>query len=216
MAPKRLRNGDFKLSGGTVTKGLVRTMIKSSISSRLEHQHYQTTASGTAIVAGNMYTITQGLINGDGVNQRDGDVIRPEMLTLKVLAKATPGNIVTQAEVAYRVILFQDMLNVGAAPVLADVLAGGVISNYDIENWQQGRFKVLYDRTHAMSAAYASNTITVIDTKIRMKGNIYYNAAGNALGANGKGSVWLLTLVDTVTGVGVAESYAIDLQYTDA
>lgn len=216
MAPMRLRNGESRQSNGTLTKGLVRTMIKSTISSKIEHQHYQTTASGTAIVAGNMYTVTQALINGDSVSQRDGDVIRPEILTLKVLAKAAPTNIVTQAEAAYRVILFQDMLNVGVAPVLADVLTGGAISNYDIENRQQNRFKILYDHTHPMSAAYASNSIVVVDTKIRMKGNIYFNAAGNAVGANGKGSIWLLTLVDTVTAIGITETYAIDLQYTDA
>lgn len=199
-----------------VTKGMVRTMIKSGISSQLEHQHYQTTSAGNATVAGNMYTVSQGLTQGTTVASRDGDVIHPEVISLRMVIKAVPTSVAIQVAALYRVILFQDMLNVGVAPTSVDVLPAGAFSAYDIEHTQQSRFKILYDKMHPMTGAYASNNIVTIDTSIRMKGSIFYNGGTNVVGANGKGSIWLLTVTDTTTNISLAEAYYIDLKYTDA
>jgi len=216
MAPKRYRNGEFKKSTEIVTKGMVRSMLKSKISSSLEHMHYQVTAAGTAATAGNMYTVSQGIVQGTALNQRDGDVIRPELIELNMSLKSTAA-IATVGTAVYRVILFQDMLNTGAVPSVTDVLtAANPLSPYDAENRQQSRFKFLYDKIHDFSAAYATNTVKVIQTSIRTKGAIYYNGATNASGSNGKGSLWLFTVIDSVAVMGVAENWYIDIKYTDA
>jgi len=216
MAPKRNRNGEFKKSGEIVTKGMVRSMLKSKISSSLEHMHYQVTATGAATTAGNMYTVSQGIVQGTALNQRDGDVIRPELIELNMSVKGV-STVAAPGSVAYRVILFQDMLNTGVVPLATDILTiASPLSPYDAENRQQNRFKFLYDKIHDISSPYATNTVKVIQTSIRTKGAIHYNGATSVAASNGKGALWLFTVVDSVALVTVTENWYIDIKYTDA
>jgi len=195
-------------SNRTVSKKSIREMIQGT-------KEIKACAVSTTFVdttGGTVGPITQQIIQGDNVNQRSGDVISPIKLELNLSMLGGVGS--TQS--FHRFIVFQDMLNTGVAPVIADVLDGGAYnSTYAITNRQQRRFKILYDKMHGVVSGSNSNA-THVQLKLKPAKRIYYNGLTSVTSANGKGSIWFLCMTDSITVATATVAFYAVTSYTDS
>lgn len=190
----------------------VKQIVKSILRSREEMKKFSlVTASSNWFTTGTMTPLSQGLEANSFVNGRDGESVNPRSLEVNftLSSSVTPY--------LGRVIIFQDMLNVGVAPTVANILDGGVFdSTYALYPSTQKRFRILHDVTYS-----TNNTVGVTTDSgkifkklvMKMRGKIMYNGETNATASNGPGSVWILTISDVNT-VG-AYTYYSSLNYSD-
>lgn len=193
-------------------KNDVRKQVRQALRLSKELKNYAATSTNVDTVAGQMYYLSQGVIQGDAINQRSGDSISPTRLDLNYSLISGVGS----TNSVHRVVVFQDRYNLGATPFIVDVLDGGVFnSTYNVRNRQQNRFKILYDKMHGIVGA-ADSAATHVQKRINLKGKIEYNASTNVVGANGPGAIMMFTLCDSVAVSTATFSFYSSLFYTDA
>lgn len=207
MAPTVARRGRKEVS--------VKKVVYDVLRSQQELKRSETGISNTAWTTTGVVTpISQEISQGDAIGLRNGDKITPKFLEMNL--------IIVSALVPYlgRVIVFQDMLNVGVDPTVQNVLdTVSYTSVYLPETRQQRRFKILYDETHS---SITSSTIVTSSTKIfkklkfPMKGKIHYNGSSNATASNGPGAIYALFISDAASGAGAYYNYYTALSYTDS
>jgi hypothetical protein len=191
----------------------VTTLVKNAMLAQQEIKRYTRAVAGAGTVAGNMYSLSQGLIVGDTISLRDGNSINLKHVQLKL---SVIGTSATTVPVVYRVILFHDMFNVGVAPTVAELLDGAAYnSTYLPATSQQHRFKILYDKMHPMCVA-ASNQAHVIDFNLRSQMKLNYNGSTDVVAANGRASLWMLTIQNSVVGITTAENFYFSMLFTDS
>lgn len=189
----------------------VRNMVRSMLSARQELKRSNTTTALTAFtVAGVVIPISQRIPQADVIAGRSGDTISPR--TLKMVLNLTASG----TNYFGRVIIFQDMHNVGIDPTVAQLLDGGVFnSTYFPDPAQQRRFKVLYDHVHSLVTATHTAKIAK-ELTFKLKGKIFYNDTTNVTAANGPGAVYVLFISDVATGANTGYNYYTTLTYTDS
>jgi len=190
----------------------LKTMVRQMIDAKKEHKLYTASLSYTDSVAGTVTEMTSGIVVGDTLTSRDGDVIAPSKLVINYTLLSGVGS----TNSAHRIIIFQDTMNRGAVPAVGDVLSSGLYAGgYNVINQQQGRFKILYDKLHGVVGA-ADSAVVHIQRSIPLKGLIHYQAsAGNATD-NGKNSVFILTCCDSVTVSTAVVTAGWTVHYTDS
>jgi len=187
-------------------------MVKQIVLSQKEIKNFAVANTFVNNVAGTVTPMTQGIIQGDNINQRSGDTIFPMHTNVNLTFLGGVGS--TQS--FHRFIIFQDTLNTGASPLVSDILDGSLFnSTYAVIYRQQRRFKILYDRLFGVVAGANSNA-THAQIKIKLKGKIMYNGTSNVLASNGPGSMWFLTLTDSVTVATATMAMYASTFYTDA
>lgn len=197
-----------------VDRNQVRQMVRSMTMATTEVKRYsQVIASYATGATGTVTPLTQGLLVGDTISGRTGIVIKPLVLelNLSIIAPST----MTEA-IFTRIIIFQDMQNTGVTPTVANVLDGGTpTSTYTVQPAQQGRFKILMDRTFSTTPT-AENAAVMKEFRFKLKGLIYYNGDTNAAGSNGPGSLWMLNISNSTVGTTANLSFYSSVTYTDA
>lgn len=193
-------------------KNEVRKQVRQALRLSKELKNYATTATNVNTVAGQMYYLSQGCVQGDAINQRSGDSISPTRLDLNYSLVSGVGS----TNSVQRVVVFQDRYNLGATPFIVDVLDGGLYnSTYNVRNRQQNRFKILYDKMHGIVGA-SDSAATHVQKRINLKGKIEFNAATNVVGANGPGAIMMFALCDSVAVSTATFSFYSSMFYTDA
>lgn len=129
-------------------------------------------------------TALSATAQGDNITNRIGDSILAKYLTLRyswIMDTALSSTIC-------RLIIFQDTMSLGTIPAASDVLtttgsAPAVLSLLNIQNALQGRFKILYDKTVALSlggpVAFATDEVIPINDHIK-----YTSTTGTDEGRN--------------------------------
>jgi hypothetical protein len=191
-----------------VTKNVVKSMIQN----RKEIKSIAVATAYVNTVAGVVNILTQQLVTGDAVNNRDGSAIRPSYIEMVY----TLLNGVGSTNSLHRIIIFQDLQNTGVLPTVAQVLDGGLLySTYTILNRQQRRFHILHDEIHGVVGG-ANSAATHVHKRIKLKGEIKYNGDTNATASNGPGAIFMLSVTDSVA-VGTATfSFYANTFFTDA
>lgn len=218
MAPIRRNRGNGKSVVRNNAQGtLVRRVVRDVLLSQQELKRANTNPGNTVwTTAGAITQISQQIVQGDSIQGRSGDTISPKELTVN-LAMVSIGH-------AYlgRVIIFQDMLNVGIDPTVAQVLdTASYIATYQPDTAQQHRFKILYD--HTFSCDFISGVVTTTsrmfkEFKFKLKGKIRYNGATNVAASNGPGALYILFISDIASTNVTTEyyNYYTQLVYTDS
>lgn len=176
--------------------------------SRVEKKVYSLTAVGTTVLTtGNVIPITNGIIEGDDINQRSGTAIR--LSRFRILYRATA--ITTSSSI--RFILFRDMFNQGTTPTAINLLPNNNwISQYaDTREIQQHRFKILNDIMIDLNIA-GENVVTK-QFDVAAKGMVFYNGSSAVATDNGQGAVFLLVIGNAVS---TSYDYTIQTVFTDA
>lgn len=161
-----------------------------------------TNSNATAGVVNNL---TNGIIQGDDINQRSGDQIRIVSHMLKVRASA-----ITVSQ-TFRFIWFRDNMNRGTTPTVTEVLnTANFMSQYAPAPLQQKRFTIVKD--FSLNCNLAGESIK--GRSFTLPGsNVFYNGATAVAASNGPGAMFLLTIGDSITGL---YDFSYEPVYTDA
>ena len=182
-------------------------IVKAYMRNTLEKKVFSVSAVGTAITtAGVVIPITNGIIEGDDIANRQGTVIN--LLRSRILLRA-----VGTASHSQRFILFRDMLNLQAFPTTNLLLPTGTwISQYsDVREMQQHRFKIIKDIT--MDLNVAGRNVVTKEYDIPLKGKVFYNGATAVAASEGPGAYYLLVIGSAVSG---SYDYTIQTVFNDA
>jgi len=163
--------------------------------------------SNTVSNAGFVYPVSNNIVEGSDVFQRDGTKI-----TLREIRIYYRCFAVTTSQ-TLRFILFHDQFNQGTTPAVVDVLpAASYISQYsDVRILQQKRF-IIVDDWHADSNLL-SNLIISHVRSIKSHRGIFYNGATAVPGSNGLGALFLLVIGSSSTGTF---DYRVQMMYNDS
>jgi len=182
-------------------------IVKSYLDSTLERKVFSVSVVGTAITtAGLVIPITNGIVEGDDIANRQGTVINLQRIRMLLRAQGT-------ASCSVRYILFRDMLNQGVTPNVGTLLPTGTwISQYaDTRQIQQHRFKIIKDVTFDLNVA-GRNTVTR-QFDLAMKGKTIYNGATAVPGSDGPGAIYLLVIGSSASG---SYDYTVQVRFSDA
>lgn len=169
----------------------VNAAVTRALNLRAEKKFYTATAAGNTAIAGTMWAMSQGVIQGDSVSTRDGSQITLQEVGLKIIALCPTAAV----SAGIRVVLFYDKMNLGTLPGVTEVLANStLISPYSVAQNLTNRFVILADVTRTFTAGGIQETLINIQRKCRHK--ITYNNAADVAGANGKGAVFFLILTN--------------------
>lgn len=192
------RNGTRRPKNGATRGGRVLSLLEKKRFAVVSTTNSNTT-SGTVI------NLTNGIIQGDDVNQRSGDQIRILSHTLNVRASA-----VTVSQ-TFRFIWFRDNMNRGTTTSVTEVLnTANFMSQYNPAPLQQKRFTILRDfmlNCNLTGESIKSRNITLPGFPV------YYNGGTAVAAANGPGAVFLLVIGDSITGLF---DLSYEPVYTDA
>jgi len=203
-----MKNNQNKVKRGnkSQTKSTL-AIVKSYMSNTLERKVYSTSVTGTAITtAGVVIPISNGIIEGDDIANRQGTVINLVRARMLFRADATASSSV-------RFVLFRDMHNLQGFPTTSTLLPTGTwISQYsDVREMQQHRFKIIKDLT--MDLCIAGQDVITKQFDIPLKGKVMFNGATAVVGSEGPGAVYLLVIGSAVSS---SYDYTVQLIFTDA
>jgi len=182
-------------------------VVKDYLNSTLEKKIFSVTAVGTATTtAGVIIPLTNGIIEGDDIANRQGTIIN--LLRSRILIRA-----VGTASHSQRFILFRDMLNLQAFPTVGLLLPSGTwISQYaDTREMQQHRFKIIKD--FSVDLNVAGRNVVTKEFDIPLKGKVFYNGATAVAASEGPGAYYLLAIGSAVSG---SYDYTIQTVFNDA
>lgn len=183
-------------------------IVKSVLNSTLERKVYSQNAVATAVVtAGVVIPITNNIIEGDDIANRQGTVIR--LARIRALFRGVSAGVSSSV----RFILFRDMLNLQAFPTVGTLLpAVNWISQYaDTRQIQQHRFKILHDLT--LDLPLAGENVKTRQIDIPVKGTVSYNGTAAGATSEGPGAVLLLVIGSANT---TNYDYTVQVIFTDA
>lgn len=190
-----------------VTKQDVRAMVRGAMAHYSDVKYLTTivgTTSGT--LAGTVHAISQSIVQGDNIDQRSGDKITLQKISLRLLQTAIT------ASSTLRVILFTDTKANGSVPTVGDVLTSAAVTgSLTSVNLLKNRFHVLYDAIKPMVIG-GSNQTVVHDIQLKQNLNVYYQDSTNIAGANSANALFMLVISDT--GGATAPTYFFSCQMT--
>ncbi len=189
-----------------------RKVVKEVIRGIAEHKYFTNAiATGAAAsAAGNIFALTQALVEGDTVENRSGRQIEHIESHIRFSANL-PALALTGV---LRFIWFTDNMNVGTTPTVLQVLdVASVTSPYALTSISNHQFTVLADHTYSMVVGGANQHISPVFAS-KNKRKIYYSGSANLSASNGRGSHFLLVITDLAANTpGVSIDY--DLHYLD-
>jgi hypothetical protein len=156
--------------------------------------------------AGNVINLSNGIIQGDDINQRTGGKIKCTKQILRVRFSAVV------ASQSVRFIFFKDNTNRGTTPAVTEVLnSASVMSQYNPTVMLQHRFTILADITLNGNLNGEAIKERVVTSKAKYP--IYYDATTAIAAANGPGATFVLVIGETASGLyDVAyEAHYLDL-----
>lgn len=177
-----------------------------------EKKAFASTVTYTDAVAATATEVSRPLVQGDTINTRDGDAIKP--FQLEINYSFINGALSTNS--FHRIVIIQDTMNDGLVPLFSEVMEGGLyISPKALRPGQQHRYKIIHDQLHGVVGA--SNSAAVhVQKKIPMRGMIYYNGNSATATDNGRNAIFMYTLTDSVAvATAVFRAYWV-IHYTDA
>nr|WRQ64680.1 structural protein [Riboviria sp.] len=180
--------------------------------SRVEHKIATSTTSGISWSASGVVSLlSTDISQGDNIDNRNGDTIRPLQLTFRMSSFVPAGN----APYVHRFIVFQDTMARGSTPSVTDVLqTADYMSPYSAINLQAKRFKILCDQ-YGTNVDGGSNQATEVTKSFKMKGVIQYLSGSSGAAAAGRNSIYILFINDTTAATSFYK-WSYQLEYMDA
>jgi hypothetical protein len=194
------------------TKSVSKQVVQ-ILNSRIERKLVTGATAGIDWSAtGTVSEISTDIAQGDNINNRSGDVIRPIRLNFTIISRC----IVAAASNVFRVILFQDTMANGAAPLVTDVLNTAVnYSQYKPINQQSKRFKILAD-FGGVNVNLANNQESILHKSVKLRGTTHYVGTSAGSTVAGKNSIYVLFISSNITAGSINYRWSYSLEFTDA
>lgn len=163
-----------------------------------EKKAFDTSFSSAAVDYNGTITPITAIAQGDAINNRSGNSILAKSCKLNYSIFSPTFNASNSATA--RVMLVQDMMNLGTIPSVSDILisvgsSNAPISQLNRANSQQYRFKILYDKLHVFSSTGGIRSSIMQNVMI----NDHVKFTGTATTDEGKGFMYLVIISDQVT-----------------
>jgi hypothetical protein len=157
------------------------------------------------------------IAQGTDVSNRIGDMVHLKQLAFRMVWYANQAQTIATTG---RTMIFIDTMNTGTAPVGSDVLdsaalgsAAAPFANYNVVNYEQKRFKILFDRTFGLGIsgnnAFAGDIARVLPLKVPLH-------FGNSGGSNGQRNRLYLLYVSDVNTNDLLFTFQAQTRFTDA
>lgn len=171
----------------------VNLAVNRALVAKAEKKFYTNGVNGqNTSVAGTVWAITQGIIQGDSVLTRDGRQITLQEVGLKIDVFMPTAAVAS----GVRIILFSDRMNLGSLPGIANVLSSSTLTSpYSLEQNLTSRFAIHADIVKNFTAGGIQQTVVNIQRPLKSK--VTYNGDADVAAANGKHSVFFLILTDS-------------------
>jgi hypothetical protein len=205
MAPIRKSRAEQKQRRGPTSAEVLRV-----VRSIAEKKVYVGGASGqTSAATGTVWALSQGIIQGDAVNGRDGTQITLQNINVRVDAFMPTATIAA----GLRVIVFSDTQNNGSLPAVVDVLdSASLISPYSIIQQITNRFRIHADVIRNLTAGGIQQVVYDIKRSITQK--ISYNGTTDVAASNGKNALFMLIITDVGAGFPTYD-FTHNIRYLD-
>jgi len=184
-------------------------MIRSALRTGREIETATFTNVGTVtFAAGSLQNITQGIIQGIGSSQREGNQIQLTMLHARVHTFSVAVSGVS------RYILFQDTQANGVVPTVVEVLDNAnMVSVRNGLNWDTNkRFHMLADFTHQVPIAGEAIKVFDVTFSAKLLKPVTYLATTSVAAANGKNAIYMLVIGNSTN----TYDYSFQVVYTDS
>lgn len=191
MAGSKNKKGTFP----TKRASSVRKEVLAVISSMAEKKVSILSATNqTTAPAGQIWALTQAIIQGDSVFTRDG--IQIVLLNTHLRFDVFMPTATIAASV--RIIVFTDTQNNGGNPTVLDVLnTAEILSPFSVIQQLTRRFTIHADNIRNFTAGGVQQMVFNIQRNINKR--VFYNAAGDTPSANGKNALFMLIITDAGT-----------------
>jgi hypothetical protein len=184
-------------------KGTIKKMVSDMIESRAEMKRQVSTTSGTGAAAGALIYKTP-ISQGDTYQQRTGDKIRVHVIEWTAAFVDTTNNL-------FRVLLIEDTSNIGAAPLVTDILSSANIFAHMNPIYElQHRFRVLLDVVLKTSAA--GEQYPIRRGVIKPKHPVYFNNTDDTPASGGKNAIYAVVIAKNSTGT---YDFTTNIRFTD-
>jgi hypothetical protein len=145
--------------------------------------------------AGTVWALTQGIVQGDAINTRDGTQITLQSLHLKIDAFMPSATIAA----GVRLVVFTDSQNNGSLPAVLDVLnSTSMISPYSLIQQVTNRFHIHADIVKNFTAGGIQQHLFEVKRSIANK--VSYNGVTDVATSNGKNALFFLIITDVGAG----------------
>lgn len=189
-----MTKGDSTRSARRSNKVVTLRDVKNLIASTAEIKRFVNLSSGnSSTTVGTVINLTNGIIQGDDINQRTGQQIKILKNTLHFRATAL---LTSQS---FRLIVFKDNDNRGTTPAVTEVLnSANFMAMYNPTPLQQGRFKIFKDVTLDCNL----NGEAIKHIYFSWKGvTCFYNGATAVAASNGPGALFYLMIGEAGSGL---------------
>jgi hypothetical protein len=184
-------------------QGTIKKMVSDMIESRAELKRVVGTTSATGSTGG-VLIYKSAIAQDDTYQGRTGDRIRVHSIEWTAAYTDTANNLA-------RFLLVEDTSNVGAAPVVTDVLSSATVFAHMNPIYEiQHRFRVLLDVVLATSAA--GQQYVIQRGILRSKFPVYFNGTDATTTSGGKNAVYALVIANASTGT---YNFTTSIRYTD-
>lgn len=180
----------------------------------VEHKYVDTNTNSTTSVNG-VVTYLNGISQGDGISDRDGDSIR--VLKFQLAGCVFRNNAATANETV-RVLVVRDLQNQGAIVVGTDVLEtlGTSLAPYQFVDMLNGhfynnRFTIVYDELFAINA---NDSTAPFKFETSHPCHIAFRGTTNAVASAGAGAYFLIAISNTGSNTPFVD-FSSRIIYTD-
>jgi hypothetical protein len=205
MAPIRKSRAQQKQRRGPTSAEVLRV-----VRSIAEKKVYVGGATGQATAAtGTVWALSQGIIQGDAVNSRDGTQVTIQSINIRVDVFMPTATIAA----GVRVIIFSDTQNNGSLPAVVDVLDNAsYISPYSIIQQVTRRFRVHADSMRNLTAGGTQQVVFNVNRSFTQK--VSYNGSTDVAASNGKNALFMLIITDVGSGFPTYD-FSHNIRYLD-
>lgn len=200
-----MAKGGMKRRSRASSRNVTIRDVKNLLKSTAETKRFVTSSTGVAsTTVGTVVNLTNGIVQGDDINQRAGHTIK---LTKNKLHFRATALLTSQS---FRLIVFKDMTNRGTTPAVTEVLnSANFMVMYNPTTVQQGRFKIIRDVTLDCNL----NGEAIKHIYVTWKGtSCFYNGATAVAASNGPGALFFLMIGEAGSGLF---DYSYEAQYLD-
>jgi len=188
--------------------------IKKLINVERNYLEIDTNVANTAFDSNGSVVCLSLMATGDGVGARTGNSIRTQSIDFSSVITAGTTNIQNSM---YRVIIFIDKENDGAAPNVNDVLIGQQPHYLYNPLTVPKRFQIIKDWLGLLQPKYSTNVdYKLLNFSTDLTGHCLYDATSSSQSSTREGAIFMLTLSDRTAGSDAPiMNYKYRLVYTD-
>lgn len=194
------RRYNKKSSGGYLSTAAKALSVAYSVKKLLnvEHKYNDVTLNNTVGYDAPIYTLLNGVAQGDGATTRDGNSLKMEYVDINLILKNANA-----ADRTVRIMLVEQKDVNGLAPVISEILDDSATQYAPLSHFnrdQINNFRVLYDKRYSMTDSTSDNALRQININHQFRSDatakVRYDGVLGTVANMSKNSLYLVITAD--------------------